>query len=100
MAKKKQQKYKDALTEIEEIISEIEGETVDVDVLTEKVKRAAELIKFCKGKLTKTEKEVSRVLEEFEEEVKEETGETEEEEAEDEKEQQTEKDTESSEGLF
>lgn len=72
MARKQAQTYKDALQEIESIISEIEDETVDVDVLAEKVKRAADLIKYCKEKLVKTEKEVARVLEEFEEDVRDE----------------------------
>jgi len=72
MAKKQAQTYKDALNEIENIITEIEDETIDVDVLAEKVKRAADLIKYCREKLVKTEKEVAKVLEEFEEEVREE----------------------------
>ena len=61
-------KYKDAIGELEAIVEEIEGETVDVDVLTEKVKRAALLIKYCKAKLKKTDDEVKKVLEEFEKE--------------------------------
>ncbi|GBD98726.1 exodeoxyribonuclease VII small subunit [bacterium BMS3Abin07] len=75
MAKKKQQTYKEALEEIEKIISEIENETIDIDVLAVKVKHASELIKSCRQKLAKTEKEVNKVLEEFEEESAEETGE-------------------------
>ncbi len=58
--------YKDAIEEIETIVEEIENETVDVDVLTEKVKRAAFLIKYCKGKLKKTDDEVKKVLKDFE----------------------------------
>jgi len=72
MAKKQAETYKDALNEIENIIAEIEDETIDVDVLSEKVKRAADLIKYCREKLVKTEKEVEKVLEEFEKEVREE----------------------------
>lgn len=60
--------YKEALEEIETIVGEIENETVDVDVLTEKVKRAASLIKYCKTKLKKTDDEVKKVLKEFEKE--------------------------------
>ncbi len=60
--------YKDAIEEIESIVEEIENETVDVDVLTEKVKRAAFLIKYCKGKLKKTDDEVKKVLKDFEKE--------------------------------
>ncbi len=68
MTKKKQIKYKEAFDEIEAIIAEIEDETIDIDELASKVKRASELIKFCRSKLMKTEKEVKKVLEEFEEE--------------------------------
>ena len=60
--------YKDAIEEIESIVDEIENETVDVDVLTEKVKRAAFLIKYCKEKLKKTDDEVKKVLKDFEKE--------------------------------
>ena len=58
-------KYSDAIEEIESIVEEIESETVDVDVLTEKVKRATYLIKLCKGKLRETDKEVKSILKEF-----------------------------------
>jgi exodeoxyribonuclease VII small subunit len=58
--------YKDALAEIESIVEEIESESVDVDVLAEKVKRAAYLIKMCKAKLKKTDDEVKKILKEFE----------------------------------
>jgi len=58
--------YSDAIEEIESIVEEIESETVDVDVLTEKVKRATYLIKLCKEKLRETDKEVKNILKEFE----------------------------------
>jgi exodeoxyribonuclease VII small subunit len=60
--------YQEALEEIESIVGEIENETVDVDVLAEKVKRAAFLIKYCKAKLKTTENEVKKVLKDFEKE--------------------------------
>jgi exodeoxyribonuclease VII small subunit len=60
--------YKNAIEEIESIVGEIENETVDVDVLAEKVKRAAYLIKYCKSKLKATDNEVKKVLREFEKE--------------------------------
>jgi exodeoxyribonuclease VII small subunit len=59
--------YKDALEEIESIVEEIESESVDVDVLTEKVRRAAYLIRMCKAKLKKTDDEVKKILMEFDE---------------------------------
>ncbi len=60
--------YKDAIEEIESIVEEIENETVDVDVLTDKVKRAAFLVRYCKEKLKKTDDEVKKVLKDFEKE--------------------------------
>lgn len=58
--------YTAAIQELEEIVSEIENADIGVDELSEKVKRASELIKICKDKLHKTEEEVSAVLKEIE----------------------------------
>lgn len=58
--------YTQAITELEEIVNEIENEDISVDELSEKVKRASELIKICKDKLHKTEEEVSAVLKDIE----------------------------------
>ncbi|NTW26038.1 MAG: exodeoxyribonuclease VII small subunit [Lentimicrobium sp.] len=54
--------YAEAIVELEAIVGEIENATIGVDELSEKVKRAAELIKFCRSKLTSTEKEVGSIL--------------------------------------
>lgn len=67
MSKSKQLTYSQALTELEEIINEIESEEINVDVLAEKVKRATCLIKFCKARLRNTEEEVKKVLSAVEE---------------------------------
>lgn len=67
MSKSRQLTYSRALKELEEIINEIESEEINVDVLTEKVKRASCLIKFCKDRLRNTEEEVKKVLSEIEE---------------------------------
>jgi exodeoxyribonuclease VII small subunit len=58
--------YSLALTELEDIINEIESEEINVDILAEKVKRASYLIKFCKVRLRNTEEEVKKVLSEIE----------------------------------
>jgi exodeoxyribonuclease VII small subunit len=52
--------------ELEQIISEIETEDVDVDVLAEKVKRAALLVKLCKTRLRNAEEEVKKIMAEIE----------------------------------
>ena len=57
--------YSQAKQELEEIVSAIESGELDVDALTEKVKRASELIAFCKEKLTKTDKELQKILEDI-----------------------------------
>ena len=57
--------YESAFKELQLIAREIETETVSVDVLAEKVKRAAELITFCQNKLRSTEMEVSRIIEQM-----------------------------------
>ncbi|HPP29344.1 MAG TPA: exodeoxyribonuclease VII small subunit [bacterium] len=54
--------YTKAISELEEIVKEIENEDVEVDNLIEKVKRASFLIKYCKEKLRNTETEVKKVL--------------------------------------
>ena len=65
-----QETYKEAMEELEGIVSQIENEQIDVDILTEKVKRATYLIKLCKTKLRTTEEEVKDVLSELEQEDK------------------------------
>lgn len=39
--------YTQAFEELQQIVSEIEQGEISVDILSEKVKRAAELIKIC-----------------------------------------------------
>ena len=58
--------YTEAIAELEAIVEEIENEDISVDDLSKKVKRASELIRLCKTKLTKTEQEVNEVLKEIE----------------------------------
>ena len=61
--------YSKAMKEIEEILKYIEAQEVDVDILVEKVKRATELIRFCKNKLRTAEEELQKTLVELEEPV-------------------------------
>ena len=58
-------KYSSAFKELQEIVSEIESGEISVDELSEKVKKAAQLIKFCKTKLTSTEEDVNNILTEL-----------------------------------
>lgn len=58
--------YSDAIVELEQIVAEIESAAIGVDELSEKVKRAAWLIKFCRNKLSSTDKEVTDILKSIE----------------------------------
>lgn len=58
--------YESAYKELQKISTEIESESVSVDILAEKVKRAAELIAFCQNKLRNTEAEVNNIIKQME----------------------------------
>lgn len=60
--KEKQVSYDKAFEELRQIISEMESGDISVDLLSEKVKRASELIQLCKNKLTSTENDVQQIL--------------------------------------
>jgi len=59
-------KYTEAFEELQQIVADIEDGEITVDVLSVKVKRASELIKICKTKLTSTEEDVNQILKELE----------------------------------
>ncbi len=62
----KKTSYKEAISEIEEILNSIENDEPDIDELAEKVKRVTFLLKLCKDKLYKTQNEVEKVLKDME----------------------------------
>ncbi|HAF29203.1 MAG TPA: exodeoxyribonuclease VII small subunit [Bacteroidales bacterium] len=63
---KKEISYNEAVSEIEEILHQIENEEQDIDILSEQVKRVSTLIKLCKKKLHQTEIEVQKILDDIE----------------------------------
>lgn len=58
--------YESAYNELKKIAAEIETESVSVDILAEKIKRASELITFCQAKLRATEQEVNNIIKQME----------------------------------
>lgn len=54
--------YEEAYKELAAIAKEIESESVSVDVLAQKVRRASELITWCQTKLRTTEAEVNKII--------------------------------------
>lgn len=63
MAKQKKLTYESAVEELQLIVNQLQEEAVSVDDLSEKVKRAAELVKFCQEKLRRTEEELGGLFE-------------------------------------
>ena len=57
--------YTEAKAEIEKLVSLIESEELDVDQLAKHVIRASKLVAFCKQKLTETDEELQKILEEL-----------------------------------
>lgn len=58
----KELKYEAAFAELQEIVRKMENDELDIDQLSDQLKRAQELIKLCKDKLTKTDEEIKKIL--------------------------------------
>ena len=56
--------YELAVKELEQIVGRMENDELDIDQLSDHLKHAKELMKFCKDKLTKTDGEIKKLLEE------------------------------------
>jgi exodeoxyribonuclease VII small subunit len=61
----KKQSYEAHIEELEQIIASIEGEQISIDDLSEKVKRAAELIRKCQSVLKATGEAIDGIIEEI-----------------------------------
>lgn len=59
---KKDQSYTESILELQKILDKLESGDMDVDVLTEEIKRASVLLKLCKDKLYKTDLEIKKIL--------------------------------------
>lgn len=54
--------YAEAIAEIERILERFKNDQFDIDTLAGEVKKATELIRFCRDKLRTAEEEVTRIL--------------------------------------
>lgn len=59
---KKEIKYEEAVKELEDIVRLMESDSLDIDIMSERLKRAQELITICKSKLTKTDEKIRKIL--------------------------------------
>jgi exodeoxyribonuclease VII small subunit len=58
--------YAEAMTELEGVLEELEGDHLDVDVLAERVRRASELIKLCRTRISRAQDDVNRIVTDLE----------------------------------
>lgn len=54
--------YEEAIQKLETTISQIENNELDIDQLTDCLKEAQELIRFCKDKLYKVDEDIKSML--------------------------------------
>lgn len=57
--------YDAAITEVEEILSELESSVVDVDRLAQRVARASTLLAFCRSRLAAVHLDVEQLVAEL-----------------------------------
>jgi exodeoxyribonuclease VII small subunit len=59
--------FREAMDELEGILERIEGEEIDIDRLAEELRRAAQLLDLCRGKIRRAEVEVTQIVQSLEE---------------------------------
>lgn len=57
--------YADALTELEQLLDDLEGADTDVDLLAQRVARGVELVRFCRARLEVVADDVDAVVAEL-----------------------------------
>ena len=61
---RKDLKSEEAMATLEQIVARMENNELDLDTMSEELKKAQQLIKLCKDKLTKTDQEIRKLLNE------------------------------------
>jgi exodeoxyribonuclease VII small subunit len=59
--------YAEAMAELEVILEELERDDLDIDVLADRVKRASELIAWCRARIARAQTDVDRIVVDLEE---------------------------------
>lgn len=54
--------YADAMTELDSILAELDDDAIDIDVLSERVERAAELIAVCRNRISAAQQRVAAIV--------------------------------------
>ncbi|EFA97421.1 hypothetical protein JCM15640A_03400 [Hoylesella timonensis 4401737 = DSM 22865 = JCM 15640] len=58
----KEMNYEEAVQQLESIVQRMENDELDIDELTTELKKAQQLIKMCKAKLTKVDEDIKKIL--------------------------------------
>ena len=62
MTMKQPTTFEEATARLEAIVRRMEDGQLNLDEITSQLKEAKQLVKFCRDKLTKTDKEVNNIL--------------------------------------
>lgn len=60
--------YEEAMSQLEELVRQVENNEQGIDKLADQLKKAQQLIAFCKDKLYATDEEIQKILKNGEEE--------------------------------
>jgi|LAHS01.1.fsa_nt_gb exodeoxyribonuclease VII small subunit len=55
-------KYEKAISQLEDIVEKMENNEMDLDEMSAQLKKAQQLIKLCRDRLTKTDAEIQKIL--------------------------------------
>ena len=55
-------KYEEAVQQLENIVQKLENGELNIDELSNELKKAQKLISLCRQRLTKTEEEIQKIL--------------------------------------
>ena len=55
-------KYEEAVRQLEQIVTRLEDRELNIDELSGELKKARKLITLCKQRLTKTDEEIQKIL--------------------------------------
>lgn len=59
---KKKLSYETAMQELESIVDKVETGEMDIDNLSDSLRRAKELLTFCRERLTKVDDEIQKIF--------------------------------------
>lgn len=67
-------RFGEAIEELEGILNRVEAEEIDIDDLAEELRKAAQLLEVCRGKIRKAELEVTQIVQALDEDERDEDG--------------------------